>query len=222
MKPLRCSIFHRYFLSVGIFQRSTLSIFLMKPLRTLLFHRYFLSVEFFRGPRSVQFTMNPLRSSDLSSIFSECRNFSEVLHLVHFRWNPWEVWIFHRYSPNVRTFPEVHSEHIFHETFEKFGLSSMFSECCFFQRFTLSIHFRWNSSRSLIYHRYSLSMECFRGPYLVTSSMKPLRMFSLSSIFSECGIFQRFTLSTLHDETLEKFGLSSRFSKSRNSSKVYT
>ena len=136
----------------------------MKLLRSLVFHRFFLNVEFFWGT-----------------------------HLVHSRWNFWEV----------RTFIEI---------FLVWNFSKIYTE-----------HIPRKPLRSLISHRYSLSVEFFSGAHLehfrwnsweVWTSIdifkvrnfsevhtwyifdETLEKFGLSSIFSECGIFQRSILST--------------------------
>ena len=189
-------------LSVDIFRVHTQYIS-MEPLRSLVFLRYFLSMEFFRGP-----------------------------HLVHIWRNFWEVWSFIHFF-KVWNFSEVHTWYIFDETLEKFGLSSQFPECQFFQRFTLGT-FLTKPLRSLVFHRYFLNLEFFRGLYSVHFDETLVR-FDLPSMFSECGIFQRSTLNTFlmkllrssdfhrcflsvdifrgshlvySDETLEEFGLS--------------
>ena len=46
--------------------------------------------------------------------------------------------------------------------------------------------------RSSDFHRYFLSLEFFRGPYLAH-----FRLLRSSSIFSKCGILQRSTLRLL-------------------------
>ena len=113
MKFLRCLDFHRYFPSVGIFQRITHSTFTMKLLGSSDFHRDFLSVGIFQRFTLSTFTMRLLKSSDSHRVFQSVE-FFRGLYLV-----------------------------LSDETVEKFGFSSMFSECGLIQKFTLSI-FWWN------------------------------------------------------------------------------
>ena len=119
-KPLRSSVFYRYFLSVeffrgphlvnfdetlekldlisiftkcGISQKSTLSTFSMKLLRVWTFIDIFQVWKFFRDPYLVHLSMKPLRSLVFHRYFLSVEFFRGP-HLVHFRWNPWEVWSF--------------------------------------------------------------------------------------------------------------------------------
>ena len=156
MKPLRSSVFHRYFLSVefsevhtqylfdktlekfglpsifskiAIFQKSTLDTFSMKPLKSSVSHRNFLSVEFFRGLRLVHFD-EALEKFDLSSIFPKCGIFLRST-LNTFSMNFTRSSDFHRCFLNVDSFRGSLSVR-FDETLGKFRLSSMFSKCGIF------------------------------------------------------------------------------------------
>ena len=244
---LRSLVFHRYFRSVEFFQRSTLSTFSMEFSRSLVFHRYFLSMEFFRGPHLVHFrwnswevwffidifskcgislrytlstfTMKLLRNSDfhrdfisveyfkglylvhsdktlekfdLSSIFSKCEIFQRSTFST-FLMKLLRSSVFYRYFLSVE-FSEVHTQYIFDETLEKFGLPLIFSKFAIFQNSTLDT-FSVKPLRSSVSHRNFLSVEFFRDLYLVHFD-EALEKFDLSSIFSKCGIFQRSTLST--------------------------
>ena len=193
----------------GIFQRSTLDSNSMKILRNSDFHRDFLSVEFFRGLYSV-LSDETVEKFDLSSIFFLSVEFFRGPHLVHFWWNPLRVWTF----------------------------IDIFQVGEFFQRSTFST-FSMNPLKSLVPHRYFLSVKFIRGLYLVHFD-ETLEKFDLSSIFSKSGIFQRSRLisnsmkllrcSNFHrcflnvdffrgshlvyfDETLDMFRLSSIFSE---------
>ena len=166
MKPLRNLIFHQYSLSVEFFRGAhsvhsrwnpwedwsyidifwvwnsskvhTLYIF-DGTLRNLVFHRYFLNVEFFRGPHILHSPWNSMGVWSFFDIF-KVWNFPEV-YTWYISKKFWKVWSFIDIF-YVWNFSEVHTQYIFDETFEKFGISSMFSECGLFQKFTLSI-FRW-------------------------------------------------------------------------------
>ena len=156
----------------------------MKPLRNLIFHRYFLSVEFFRGP-----------------------------HLVHFRWNPWEVWSY-IVILWVWNFSKVHTLYIFDETLRSLVFHRYFLNVEFFRGlYILQYSSMKLYLRSLIFHRYFLSVEFFRGPHLVHFR----RNFWEVSIFHRCFLnvdFFRSSHLVYFDETFEKFDLSSIFSKS--------
>ena len=188
MKPLRNSVFHRSFLSVnfsevhtwyifdeslkkfglsslfsecGLFQRSTLDTFPMKPLRSSVSHRNFLSVEFFRGLYEVH-SDEAFEKFDLSSIFPECGIFQRST-LNTFPMKLLRSTDFHRCFLNVDFFRGSHLVY-FDETLEKFGLSSIFSECWIFQGSTL-ITFPKKILRNSDFHRDFLSSEFFKGLY---------------------------------------------------------
>ena len=217
------------------FQRSTLSTFSMNPLRSLVNHRYFLSVKFIRGLYLVHFD-ETLEKFDLSSIFSKSGIFQRS-RLISNSMKLLRCSDFHRCFLNVDFLRGSHLVYC-DETLDMFGLSSIFTECGIFQRFTLS-KFRTKLSRSWVFHRDFLTVEFFKGLYIVHSD-EILEKFRLSSIFSECGIFKMSTLSTFSMKPLrslvlyryfpsveffkgphlvhfrwnfEKFGLSSIFSK---------
>ena len=101
--------------------------------------------------------------------------------------------VFHRYFLNLEFFRGLYSVH-FDETLVRFDFPSMFSECGIFQRSTLNT-FLMKLLRSSDFHRCFLSVDIFRGSHLVYSD-ETLEEFGLSTIFSECGIFQKSTLST--------------------------
>ena len=153
-KTLEKFRFLSIFPKCGIFQRSTLSNFDETLEKFGSYHRYFLSVEFFKGPHLVHSRWNSLRSLDLSSIFSKCGNSSEV-----------------------------HTQYIFDETFEKFGLSSIISKCVEFFRGTPLSTFSMKLLRSLDFHWYFQSVEFFRGPHLVHSRWNSREVWSFIDIF---------------------------------------
>ena len=131
-------------------------------LRSSDFDRCFLNVDLFRSSHLVYFEETS-EKFDFSSIFSKSWIFRRSI-LSTFRWNPWEVWSFIDIFW-VWNFFEVHTQYIFDETLEKFGLSSIFSRCEFFRgpHSTFSMELL----RSSVFHRYFLSVEFFRGPHLV-------------------------------------------------------
>ena len=135
----------------------------MKHVKSLVFHRYFISGEFFRGPHLVHFD-ETLEKSDLPSIFTKCA-ISQKSTLSTFSMTLLMSLDFHRYFPSV-------------------GI---------FQRFTLST-FTMRLLKSSDSHRVFLSVEFFRGLYLVLSD-ETVEKFGFSSMFSECGLIQKFTLS---------------------------
>ena len=162
----------------------------MKLLRSSDFHRDFLSVEFFKGPYLVH-SDETLEKFDLSSIFSKCGIFQRST-LSTFSMKPLRRLVFHRYFLSVEFFRGSHLVH-FRWNLEKFGLSSIFSKCGIFQRSTLTTFsmkplgvwsffdifkvwnfpevYTWYISmkllKSLIFHRYFLSVEFFRGPHSI-------------------------------------------------------
>ena len=140
-------------------------------------------------------------------------------HLVHFWWNPWGVWTLIDIFQMCWILSEVYTQHIFDETLEKFGVSLIFSKFGIFQRSTLST-FTMKFLRSLVLHRYFLSVKFFKNLYLEHSE-ETLEKFDLSWIFSESGIFQRFTLSTFLMEPLRSL-VFHRFFLSVNFSEVHT
>ena len=144
----------------------------MKPLKSSVFHRYFLSVEFFRGLYLVHFD-GALEKFDPSSIFPESGIFRGP-HLINSRGNFWEV----------RTFIDVFQMLIFSEVHTWYISMKLL--------------------RSLIQHRDSLSMKCFRGPHLVNFE-ETLEKLDFSSIFSKYGIFKRSILSTFLKKPLRSF-----------------
>ena len=229
MKLLRKLVFHRYLLSsqffrsphliyfrwnpwevrsfivifwVWNFQKSTLSTFSIKLLRSLVFHRYFSSVKFIRGLYLVHFD-ETLEKFDLSSIFPKSGIFqryrlnSNLIKLL--RWSD-----LHRCILNVDFSRGSHLVY-FNETFEKFRRSSIVSKCGFFYKSTLST-FSMKPLKSLVLHRYFMSVEFLKGPPLVHYWWN-FEKFGLSSIFSKCGIFQRSTLSTFTMELLRSWNL---------------
>ena len=92
------SIFSKY----GIFKRSILSTFPKKPLRSSVFYRYFLSVELSRGPHLVNFD-ETLEKLDLISIVTNCE-ISQKSTLSTFSMKLWRSLDFHRYFPSVEIF----------------------------------------------------------------------------------------------------------------------
>ena len=191
MKFLRSLIFHRYFPSVEIFQRSTLSKFTMKLLGISDSYRDFLSVEFFRGLYLV-LSDETVEKFDFSSIFSECGIF-QWSKLSTFLKKPSRNFVFYRYFLSVEFFRGPHSVH-FDETLEKLDLPSIFTKCGITLKSTLS-SFSMKLLGSSDSHRDFLSVEFFRGQYWVLS-VENVEKFDFPSIFSECGIFHRSTLST--------------------------
>ena len=118
-------------------------------------------------------------------------------------------------------FSELHTYYILHETLREFGLSSIFSKCgisqmsilgtfrrnlekfdlslifsmCgIFQRSTLNT-FSMKLLRSSDFHRCFLNVDSSRSSHLVYFD-ETFEKFGLSSIFSKCGIFKRSILST--------------------------
>ena len=156
MKPLRISVFHRYFLSVeffrglysvhfegalekfdlpsifskcGIFQRSTLNTFSMKLLRSSDFHQCFLNVDFFRGSHLVYFD-ETLEEFGLSLVFSECGIFQRFI-LSTFSMQLLRSLIFHQYFLSVEFFRGPHLVYFWWnpQTLEEFGLSLISPKC---------------------------------------------------------------------------------------------
>ena len=147
------------------FQRFTPSIFRWNSWEVWSFIDIFW-VWNFSGVHTYYIHDENLEKFGLSSRFSKFGIFQRSI-LSTFRWNPWKLWPF----INIlweRIFSKIHTEYIFDETLEKLGLSSIFSECGIFQRSTLST-FSMLFLRSLVFHRYFLSVEFFWDTHLVHS-----------------------------------------------------
>ena len=74
------------------------------------------------------------------------------------------------------------------------------------------VHFWWKPLRSLVFHRFFSKSEFFRGPQLVHFRWNPWGVRSFIDIFWVRNFSEVYTWY-IFDETLEKFGLSSIFSK---------
>ena len=121
---------------VWIFQRSKLSTFPMKPLRKSVFHRYFLSVNFLEV-HTQYFFDEPFEKFGLSSIFSKSVIFQRSIFWI-FSMNALRSLVFHQYFSSLEFFGGPHLVHFFDETLDEFGLSLVFSKCWIFERFIFS------------------------------------------------------------------------------------
>ena len=93
----------------------------------------------------------------------------------------------------------------FHKTLEIFDLSSLFSRCGIFQRSTFS-KFRWSTWEVWSFINI-FKVWNFPEVHILNIFDEPLEKFGISSIFSKFGICQRFTLSTFSIKFLRIFYL---------------
>ena len=176
--------------------------------RSLVFHRYFLDVEFSTGPHLVHFRWNSWEVCSFIDIFSKC-GISLRYTLSTFTMKLLRNSDFHRDFLSVEFFRDLYLVH-FDEALEKFDLSSIFSKCGIFQRSTFNT-FSMKLLRSSDFHRCFLNVDFFRGSHLVFFD-EALEKFRLPSIFSKCGIFERSTLSTFSIKPLRNLVLHRYFS----------